>query len=88
MGQYKLSENIKRRWVHAQKRKLEAIIQFINALARYGFQTTDIEDVLYLVGSLRDGSVYRDKAARNYVVAYYQKIEHGWNNQSPAGLEN
>nr|BAJ48960.1 homing endonuclease I-ApeI [Candidatus Caldarchaeum subterraneum] len=28
---------------------------------------------LYLLGALRDGSVYYDKAARNYVVAYYQK---------------
>ncbi|GBC70351.1 hypothetical protein HRbin02_00117 [Candidatus Calditenuaceae archaeon HR02] len=30
-------------------------------------------ELLYLLGALRDGSVYNDKAARNYVIVYYQK---------------
>jgi len=30
-------------------------------------------ELLYLLAALRDGSVYYDKAARNYVVAFYQK---------------
>ena len=73
MGQYKRRKLLERRVREEYREYSEALKRSVKALEDHGLSSTYMDDILYLIGALRDGSVYKDVAARNYVVAYYQK---------------
>jgi intein-encoded DNA endonuclease-like protein len=61
-------------FIEEERKEFEALISEIRIenLSKIKIESSK-ESIGYLVGALRDGSVYYDKASRNYFTMYYQK---------------